>query len=168
MDQMNKFDVVSVAYKSRFVFRTDAEYRIALGTSFETVMSKRESERNMEVYYGVLAREAAKALDNSLEDIIAGISLYRPGPMDQIPRYIKNKNNPSEITYKHPMLEDILNVTYGCIIYQEQVLQIVQKLAGYSLGKADLRRRAMSKKKHDVMAREREYFIYGQRMRMEM
>lgn len=99
----------------------------------------------------------------SLEDIIAGISLFRPGPMDQIPRYIRNKNNPDLITYKHPLLESILDVTYGCIIYQEQVLQIVQKLAGYSLGKADLLRRAMSKKKHDVMQREREYFIYGQK-----
>ncbi len=109
-------------------------------------------------------REFMKELQpSSLEDIIAGISLYRPGPMDQIPRYIKNKNHPEKITYKHPLLEDILNVTYGCIIYQEQVLQIVQKLAGYSLGKADLLRRAMSKKKHDVMAREREYFIYGQK-----
>lgn len=98
----------------------------------------------------------------SLEDIIAGISLFRPGPMEQIPRYIKNKNNVSKITYKHPLLEPILNVTYGCIVYQEQVLQIVQKLAGYSLGRADLLRRAMSKKKHDVMKREREYFIYGQ------
>lgn len=99
----------------------------------------------------------------SLEDIIAGISLFRPGPMEQIPRYIKNKDNPDKITYKHPMLEPILNVTYGCIVYQEQVLQIVQQLAGYSLGKADLLRRAMSKKKHDVMQREREYFIYGQK-----
>ncbi len=107
-------------------------------------------------------REFMKELSpSSLEDIIAGISLYRPGPMDQIPRYVKNKNNPDKVTYKHPMLESILDVTYGCIIYQEQVLQIVQKLAGYSLGKADLLRRAMSKKKHDVMAREREYFIYG-------
>ncbi len=99
----------------------------------------------------------------SLEDIIAGISLFRPGPMEQIPRYVKNKDNPDQITYKHPLLEPILNVTYGCIVYQEQVLQIVQKLAGYSLGRADLLRRAMSKKKHDVMQREREFFIYGQK-----
>ncbi len=107
-------------------------------------------------------REFMKELrPSSLEDIIAGISLYRPGPMDQIPRYIKNKNHPEKITYKHPMLESILDVTYGCIIYQEQVLQIVQKLAGYSLGKADLLRRAMSKKKHDVMEIERQNFIYG-------
>lgn len=99
----------------------------------------------------------------SLEDIIAGISLFRPGPMEQIPRYIRNKNNPDKITYKHPLLEPILNVTYGCIIYQEQVLQIVQSLAGYPLGRADLLRRAMSKKKHDVMEKERQFFIYGQK-----
>ena len=99
----------------------------------------------------------------TLEDIIAGISLFRPGPMEQIPRYIRNKNNPDKITYKHPLLEPILNVTYGCIIYQEQVLQIVQSLAGYPLGRADLLRRAMSKKKHDVMEKERQFFIYGQK-----
>ena len=108
-------------------------------------------------------REFMKELrPSSLEDIIAGISLYRPGPMDQIPLYLKNKQNPDKITYKHPMLEEILNVTSGCIIYQEQVMQIAQKLAGYSLGKADLLRRAMSKKKHDVMEKERQNFIYGQ------
>ena len=98
---------------------------------------------------------------NSLEDVIAGISLYRPGPMDSIPTYVKNKNNPSAITYKDPMLEHILDVTYGCIVYQEQVMQIVRELGGYSLGRADLVRRAMSKKKADVMAQERQNFIYG-------
>jgi DNA polymerase-3 subunit alpha len=98
---------------------------------------------------------------NSLEDIIAGISLYRPGPMDQIPRYIKNKNNPENITYITPQLEPILNVTYGCMIYQEQVMQIFRDLAGYSLGRSDLVRRAMSKKKKDVMDAERKNFIYG-------
>ncbi len=98
---------------------------------------------------------------NSLEDVIAGISLYRPGPMDSIPTYVKNKNNPSDITYKDPMLEHILDVTYGCIVYQEQVMQIVRELGGYSLGRADLVRRAMSKKKADVMAQERQNFIYG-------
>lgn len=97
----------------------------------------------------------------SLEDIIAGISLYRPGPMDSIPTYIKNKNNTKLIKYKHPLLEPILKVTYGCIVYQEQVMQIVQTLAGYSLGRADILRRAMSKKKSDVMERERKSFIYG-------
>ena len=99
---------------------------------------------------------------DSLEDIIAGVSLYRPGPMDQIPRYIKNKLNPKQAEYTHPSLEPILNVTYGCMVYQEQVMQIVRDLAGYSLGRADLVRRAMGKKKLDVMAKEREYFIYGQ------
>ena len=97
---------------------------------------------------------------NSLEDIIAGISLYRPGPMDQIPRYIKSKNS-GAINYIHPALEPILNVTYGCMVYQEQVMQIVRELAGYSLGHADLVRRAMAKKKADVMAKEREIFIAG-------
>ena len=99
---------------------------------------------------------------DSLEDIIAGVSLYRPGPMDQIPRYIQNKLNPEHAVYTHKSLEPILNVTYGCMVYQEQVMQIVRDLAGYSLGRADLVRRAMGKKKLDVMAKEREYFIYGQ------
>ncbi len=99
---------------------------------------------------------------DSLEDIIAGVSLYRPGPMDQIPRYIKNKLNPEHSEYTHPSLIPILNVTYGCMVYQEQVMQIVRNLAGYSLGRADLVRRAMGKKKLDVMAKEREYFIHGQ------
>lgn len=100
-------------------------------------------------------------MPRSLEDVIAGISLYRPGPMDSIPTYIKNKNNPSEIRYKHPLLEPILNVTYGCIVYQEQVMRIVRELGGYSLGRADLVRRAMSKKKADVMAKEKHNFVYG-------
>ncbi len=98
---------------------------------------------------------------SSLEDVIAGISLYRPGPMDQIPRYIRNKNNPKEIKYHHPMLENILNVTYGCMVYQEQVMQIVRELGGYSYGRSDLVRRAMSKKKVSVMEQERKNFIYG-------
>ena len=97
----------------------------------------------------------------SLEDIIAGISLYRPGPMDFIPQYIRGKNNPDSITYDCPELESILEPTYGCIVYQEQVMQIVQKLAGYTLGRADLVRRAMSKKKAAVMQQERQNFVYG-------
>ena len=98
---------------------------------------------------------------NSFEDIIAGISLFRPGPMSEIPRYIENKNNPEKIVYKTEKLKPILDVTYGCIIYQEQVMQIVRDLAGYSLGRSDLVRRAMSKKKHKVMEEERKNFIYG-------
>ena len=99
---------------------------------------------------------------DSLEDIIAGVSLYRPGPMDQIPRYIQNKLDPEHAVYTHSSLEPILKVTYGCMVYQEQVMQIVRDLAGYSLGRADLVRRAMGKKKLDIMAKEREIFIHGQ------
>lgn len=97
----------------------------------------------------------------NLEDIIAGISLYRPGPMDFIPQYIKGKNDKDSITYDCPQLEAILKPTYGCIVYQEQVMQIVRDLAGYTLGRSDLVRRAMSKKKGDVMQRERQNFVYG-------
>ena len=96
-----------------------------------------------------------------LEDIIAGVSLYRPGPMDQIPRYIANKKDPEHAVYTHESLKPILKVTYGCMVYQEQVMQIVRDLAGYSLGRADLVRRAMGKKKLDVMAKERENFVHG-------
>ena len=96
-----------------------------------------------------------------LEDLIAGISLYRPGPMDFIPKYIKGKNSSGNIQYTHEKLEPILNNTYGCIVYQEQVMQIVRDLAGYSLGRSDLVRRAMSKKKADVMAQERKKFVFG-------
>ncbi|MBQ9109324.1 MAG: DNA polymerase III subunit alpha [Oscillospiraceae bacterium] len=97
----------------------------------------------------------------SVEDMIAVISLYRPGPMDSIPKYIENRHNPDKITYRHPLLKPILDVTYGCIVYQEQVMQICRQLAGFSYGRADLVRRAMSKKKHDVMEKERSNFIYG-------
>ncbi len=98
---------------------------------------------------------------NRLEDLIAGISLYRPGPMDFIPKYIKGKNNQNDIQYTHESLKPILNTTYGCIVYQEQVMQIVRDLAGYSLGRSDLVRRAMSKKKESVMIEERKNFVYG-------
>ena len=98
---------------------------------------------------------------HNLEDVIAGISLYRPGPMDFIPQYIRGKNDSSSITYDCPQLEPILAPTYGCIVYQEQVIQIVRDLAGYSLGRSDLLRRAMSKKKAAVMEKERKIFIYG-------
>ena len=97
----------------------------------------------------------------SIEDLIAVISLYRPGPMKFIPMYVENRKHPDKITYRHPRLSKILDVTYGCIIYQEQVMRIFRELAGYSLGRADIVRRAMSKKKHDVMEQEREYFIHG-------
>lgn len=98
---------------------------------------------------------------DNLEDIIAGISLYRPGPMAEIPRYIECKKTPDKVQYETPELEDILNVTYGVMVYQEQVMEIVRKLAGYSMGRSDMVRRAMSKKKHKVMEEERKNFIHG-------
>ena len=101
----------------------------------------------------------------NLEDIIAGISLYRPGPMDFIPKYIKGKNNHDEITYSCPELEPILSPTYGCIVYQEQVMQIVRDLGGYTMGRSDLVRRAMSKKKQSVMEKERAEFRLRQSRR---
>jgi len=97
----------------------------------------------------------------SIEDITAGVSLYRPGPMDSIPRYVYNKHNPDKVTYDHPILEPILNVTYGCIVYQEQVMRIVQDMAGYTLGQADMVRRMMGKKKLDAMKAEKAVFLYG-------
>lgn len=103
-----------------------------------------------------------RLIPKNMEDIIAGIALYRPGPMDFIPEYIKNKTNPENIRYKHPMLKEILEMTYGCIVYQEQVMQIVQKLAGFSMGRADEVRRAMSKKKAKEMQKARQSFIYGE------
>ncbi len=100
---------------------------------------------------------------NQFEDLVAANSLYRPGPMDQISKFCRSKHDSSQISYLHPKLEPILNVTYGCIVYQEQVMEVVQKIGGYSLGRADLVRRAMSKKKMAVMEEERQNFIYGQK-----
>ena len=99
----------------------------------------------------------------SIEDLTAILSLYRPGPMDSIPKYIHNRHHPEDVTYPTPLLKPILSVTYGCIVYQEQVMQIFRTLAGYTLGRADIVRRAMAKKKHDVMERERQFFIHGEK-----
>ena len=125
------------------------------------MISRGETDGVFQLESGGMKQFMKELKPTSLEDIIAGISLYRPGPMDSIPMYVANKNNPSMVKYKHPMLEHILNMTYGCIVYQEQVMQIVRELGGYSLGRADLVRRAMSKKKADVMQKERQNFIYG-------
>ena len=108
-----------------------------------------------------IKRVLSRLRPESIEDIIAVLSLYRPGPMDSIPRYIENRHDPKKITYRHPLLEPILRVTYGCIVYQEQVMQIFRSLAGYSLGRADIVRRAISKKKKEVMEKEKQVFIYG-------
>ncbi|MBO4468214.1 MAG: DNA polymerase III subunit alpha, partial [Clostridia bacterium] len=104
-----------------------------------------------------------KFVPETIEDLIAIISLYRPGPMDSIPKYIHNRHNPADVKYDTPALEPILKVTYGCIVYQEQVMQVFRELAGYSFGRADIVRRAMAKKKHDVMRRERNTFVFGEK-----
>ncbi len=125
------------------------------------MLSRGETEGVFQLESSGMKQFMKELKPQNIEDVIAGISLYRPGPMDQIPRYIKNKNHPESLSYPHPILEKILDVTYGCMVYQEQVMQIVREMAGYSLGRADLVRRAMSKKKADVMAEERKNFIYG-------
>ncbi len=125
------------------------------------MMSRGQAKGVFQFESGGMRQVLTQLKPQSVEDLIAVISLYRPGPMESIPRYIRNRHDPSQITYKTPLLQDILDVTYGCIVYQEQVMQICRKLAGYSYGRADLVRRAMAKKKHDVMEQERQNFIYG-------
>ena len=125
------------------------------------MISEGETDGVFQLESGGMRTFLSNMKPQNFEDIIAAISLYRPGPMDSIPRYISGKHNPDTIQYLHPKLKPILDVTYGCMVYQEQVMQIVRDLAGYSYGRSDLVRRAMSKKKHDVMAKEREYFING-------
>ncbi|MBQ7785062.1 MAG: DNA polymerase III subunit alpha [Clostridia bacterium] len=125
------------------------------------MISEGETDGVFQLESGGMRAFLSNMKPQNFEDIIAAISLYRPGPMDSIPRYIEGKHNPSSIRYLHERLRPILDVTYGCMVYQEQVMQIVRDLAGYSYGRSDLVRRAMSKKKHDVMAKERECFING-------
>ena len=132
------------------------------GDVFE-MLSQGETEGVFQLESEGMKRVLTQLHPEGIEDLTAVISLYRPGPMESIPRYIANKHDPQKIKYKTPLLKPILDVTYGCIVYQEQVMQVVQKLAGYSLGRADLVRRAMSKKKHSVMVEERQNFVYGKK-----
>ncbi|MBQ7040138.1 MAG: DNA polymerase III subunit alpha, partial [Clostridia bacterium] len=125
------------------------------------MISNGETDGVFQLESGGMRQFMRELCPGSIEDIIAGIALYRPGPMDSIPTYIENKNNPEKVVYLHPKLEQILNVTYGCIVYQEQVMEIVRSLAGFSMGGADQVRRAMSKKKGDVMEKARQDFIFG-------
>ncbi len=125
------------------------------------MISAGETDGVFQLEGGGMRTFLANMKPSGFEDIIAAVSLYRPGPMDSIPRYIEGKLDESKVQYLHPLLEPILSVTYGCMVYQEQVMQIVRDVAGYSLGRSDLMRRAMAKKKHDVMAQERAYFIHG-------
>ena len=125
------------------------------------MLSKGNSDGVFQFESGGMKRVLMNLSPDCFEDLIAVISLYRPGPMDSIPKYIYNRHHPDQVQYAHPLLKPILSVTYGCIVYQEQVMQIFRELAGYSLGRADLVRRAMSKKKQDVMEQEREIFLHG-------
>ncbi len=125
------------------------------------MLSAGQSDGVFQMESGGLKRVLMQLRPTRFEDLIAVISLYRPGPMDSIPRYIDNSRHPERVKYAHPLLEPILRVTYGCIVYQEQVMQVLRALAGYSFGRADVVRRAMAKKKHDVMERERDVFING-------
>ena len=126
------------------------------------MMSRGQTEGVFQFESGGMRSVLQSFRPEKIEDLIAIISLYRPGPMDSIPKYIQNRHNPHKIKYSTPLLKPILEVTYGCIVYQEQVMQIFRSLAGYSLGRADIVRRAMAKKKHDVMEKERSAFIYGE------
>ena len=125
------------------------------------MLSEGKSDGVFQMESGGLKRVLMQLRPTRFEDLIAVISLYRPGPMDSIPKYIDNSRHPNKVKYAHPLLEPILKVTYGCIVYQEQVMQVLQALAGYSFGRADVVRRAMAKKKHDVMEKEREIFVNG-------
>ena len=140
------FNIDNISYEDKAVFE---------------MMSQGNSEGVLQFESQGMKNVLTQLKPESLEDMIAVISLYRPGPMDSIPTYIENRHNPAKVKYKHPLLKNILDVTYGCIVYQEQVMQIFRTLAGYSLGRADIVRRAMSKKKHDVMEKERQIFIEG-------
>ena len=145
-DTGRKLDMLKINYNDRAVLDS-------IGTG--------KTEGVFQLESGGMKNFMKELKPQSLEDIIAGISLYRPGPMDFIPQYIRGKNNPETITYDCPQLQPILEPTYGCIVYQEQVMQIVRDLGGYTLGRSDLVRRAMSKKKAAVMAKERQNFVYG-------
>ena len=145
-DTGRKLDMLKIDYNDRAVLDS-------IGTG--------KTEGVFQLESGGMKNFMKELKPQSLEDIIAGISLYRPGPMDFIPQYIRGKNNPETITYDCPQLQPILQPTYGCIVYQEQVMQIVRDLGGYTLGRSDLVRRAMSKKKAAVMAKERQNFVYG-------
>ncbi len=165
MDFLGLRNLTVISDAEKMIRRQEPDFdieKISLTDSktFE-MMSKGQAKGVFQFESGGMRQVLIQLKPESVEDLIAVISLYRPGPMDSIPKYIRNRHNPQEITYKTPQLKEILDVTYGCIVYQEQVMQICRKLAGYSYGRADLVRRAMSKKKHDVMEKERQNFIWG-------
>ena len=167
MDFLGLRNLTIIDHCQKEIQKKEPEFRIS-GISIEdrAVFKMLEAGDTQGVFQfesAGMRRVISQLKPTGMEDLIAVISLYRPGPMESIPRYIRNRHNPNLVTYKHPLLKPILDVTYGCIVYQEQVMQICRQLAGYSYGRADLVRRAMSKKKADVMEQERNNFIYGKR-----
>ena len=165
MDFLGLRNLTVIADAERLIRRHTPDFRIdAIPQDAREVydmLSAGHSDGVFQMESGGLKRVLMSLRPDRFEDIIAVIALYRPGPMDSIPKYIHNRHHPDQVRYLHPRLEPILRVTYGCIVYQEQVMQVFRELAGYSLGRADLVRRAMSKKKHDVMEQEREVFLHG-------
>lgn len=147
-DTKPDFDIKNISFDDKAVFE---------------MLSKGKTEGVFQFESAGMTATIMRLQPERLEDLIAVISLYRPGPMDSIPMYIRNRHNPEYVNYKTPLLRDILDVTYGCIVYQEQVMQIFRTLAGYSYGRADIVRRAMAKKKHKVLEAERKAFIYGEK-----
>ncbi|MBR6512265.1 MAG: DNA polymerase III subunit alpha, partial [Clostridia bacterium] len=165
MDFLGLRTLTVIDYCEKFIKRSEPEFSVK-NIDFEDkatfeMFGKGDTEGVFQFESGGMKKVLAQFKPESVEDLIALTSLYRPGPMDSIPTYIHNRHNPQDIKYKTPQLEGILGVTYGCIVYQEQVMQICRELAGYSLGHADIMRRAVSKKKHDVMQKERENFVSG-------
>lgn len=165
MDFLGLRNLTVIADAERMVQRTHPDFRMESAPLDAPEVYKMLSQANSEGVFQFespgMKRVLSQLKPDCFEDLIAVISLFRPGPMDSIPKYINNRHHPEQVTYAHPLLKPILQVTYGCIVYQEQVMQIFRELAGYSLGRADLVRRAMSKKKHDIMEQEREIFIHG-------
>ena len=165
MDFLGLRNLTVIADAEKMIKRTHPDFRVADipldDPRVYKMLAAGQSDGVFQMESGGLKRVLMQLRPTRFEDLIAVISLYRPGPMDSIPRYIDNSRHPQKVKYAHPLLEPILRVTYGCIVYQEQVMQVLQALAGYSFGRADLVRRAMAKKKHDVMEQERAIFIHG-------
>lgn len=165
IDFLGLRNLTVIDWCEKIIKKSDSSFSVS-NISFEDekvyqMFSKGDTNGVFQLESPGMKRVLTQLKPTGIEDIIAVISLYRPGPMESIPKYIKCRHNPKEVTYLHELLKPILDVTYGCIVYQEQVMQICRELAGYSYGRADLVRRAMSKKKHAVMEQERQNFIHG-------
>lgn len=166
MDFLGLRNLSVIDHAEKLVRRREAGFSIEAASEDDGAVFRMLSEGHSEGVFQLespgMKRLLVQAQPACVEDLIAIISLYRPGPMQFIPQYLESRKNPESVHYRHPLLRPILEPTGGCIIYQEQVMQIFRDLAGYSLGRADIVRRAMAKKKHDVLEREREVFLHGQ------